>query len=183
MDLACALRRKIDTSLSFAIVPLSRWWYRVEHISDGIAVTHASLIRRIVDLAYPMRVFCKPPSCTQSSRCLDPGVDAPECLSGITGADSSREDEVIEVVSDPAANIEIAVAIDPAEAAEVAVQAWASSVEALCSKQQDTSTPPSSELSIVFLSFARDDSAFDEVVMNSQHALRALETVPDVKPE
>jgi len=68
-----------------------------------------------------------------------------------------------------------------AEAAAVAEECWASAVEALCAGRGTTS-PRGNDLEVVVLTFGRDGLAFDNALLTSPPALRAVELGVDIKP-
>mmetsp|Transcript_142376 Transcript_142376/g.454281 ORF Transcript_142376/g.454281 Transcript_142376/m.454281 type:complete len:278 (+) Transcript_142376:1183-2016(+) len=94
------------------------------------------------------------------------------------------------VIDADLASSEVAAEIDPAEAAAVSQQVWASAVEALCARDASQSSASVSasassalrSMDVVVLVFNRDDFAFDEALLASAVAHRAANRGVDVKP-
>ena len=88
---------------------------------------------------------------------------------------------VMDVQPEGEAAMEPIAVIGPEEAAEVSGQRWASGIELLVSGAASTAVDASS-IDIVVLQFSRDQRAFDEVLLSSPIAERALASGIDLQP-
>jgi len=167
--------RTCRAKYNVVILQWARWW---RHACTGqggrnaISVLHAKLIEHIAGFAFPLRPLPEfaPPRAqrAQDARPPDNGEEAlPELI-------------VEEPWIDPVTELEPAAEIDPAEAAAVAEERWASGVEALCANQIGFGV--TGEVEVVVLTFGRDGQDLDDAVTSSRPARRALSSGADLKP-
>jgi len=158
------------------ILQLPRWWRRVPSGCGGsnIIVQHAGIIELIARFALPVPFLLGVPQVHPRPAVREAWFD-----------DGVQEGEPEPVNADPLietyAQLEPVADIDPAEAAAVAEECWASAVEALCAGRGTTS-PRGNDLEVVVLTFGRDGLAFDNALLTSPPALRAVELGVDIKP-